>query len=155
MSALKGRFSGDQLEMIKGMVGGLAARLESDPNDYDGWMKLGRAYVVLENITGAKMAYKKAIGLKSRELEPKRLLADLMTRETNLDARLPEELVRLASDIRALDARQPDALYILGLAKAQQGDSKAARTYWQNALKELTPESALHREITGRLAALP
>jgi len=33
--------------MIKGMVQRLADRLEKEPGDVDGWLRLGRAYAVL------------------------------------------------------------------------------------------------------------
>jgi cytochrome c-type biogenesis protein CcmH len=33
--------------MIQGMVAGLAARLDANPDDPDGWIKLVRAYSVL------------------------------------------------------------------------------------------------------------
>jgi cytochrome c-type biogenesis protein CcmH len=36
-----------QLEMIRGMVAGLAARLERQPNDAEGWVRLVRSYAVL------------------------------------------------------------------------------------------------------------
>jgi cytochrome c-type biogenesis protein CcmH len=36
-----------QLEMIQGMVQGLAARLQSKPDDAEGWVRLVRAYAVL------------------------------------------------------------------------------------------------------------
>ena len=81
VSALKGRFSDEQLNMIQGMVGGLAARLGENPNDYDGWMRLGRAYAVLENSTSAKDAYAEAIALKPGETAPKVRLAEILARE--------------------------------------------------------------------------
>jgi len=37
----------DVQDMIQGMVAGLAARLETSPDDPDGWIKLTRAYAVL------------------------------------------------------------------------------------------------------------
>jgi cytochrome c-type biogenesis protein CcmH len=33
--------------MIRGMVDGLAQRLEDEPEDIDGWLRLARAYAVL------------------------------------------------------------------------------------------------------------
>jgi cytochrome c-type biogenesis protein CcmH len=38
---------GDVQDMIQGMVAGLAARLDANPDDPDGWIKLVRAYSVL------------------------------------------------------------------------------------------------------------
>ncbi|TAL00672.1 MAG: c-type cytochrome biogenesis protein CcmI [Rhodospirillaceae bacterium] len=157
-SALKGRFTPEQQEMIKGMVGGLATRLAADPDNpanYDGWMRLGRAYTVLENTAGAKDAYGHAIKLKPQELAPKLQLADLLVHETDFDAKLPAALVRIATDIHALNAAQPDALFILGLDKARSGDTKSARNLWQSALAAAPPNTPLHDEITRRLVALP
>lgn len=37
----------DQLTAVRGMVAGLAARLEADPSDPGGWVKLVRSYAVL------------------------------------------------------------------------------------------------------------
>lgn len=154
MRALKGKVSDSNLEMIKGMVGGLAARLKDNPNDYDGWMKLGRAYTVLQNISGAKDAYAHAIKLKPTELAPKLQLADLLARETDFDKPLPADLVNVAGDIHTLEAKEPDALFILGLDKANKGDAKGARTLWQSALDVLPAETPLRTEIDRRMAAL-
>ncbi|HVI34378.1 c-type cytochrome biogenesis protein CcmI [Phenylobacterium sp.] len=40
-------FSGDQMAAIRGMVEGLAARLKTNPDDPEGWVRLVRAYAVL------------------------------------------------------------------------------------------------------------
>jgi cytochrome c-type biogenesis protein CcmH len=39
--------SGGQMDMIRGMVEGLASRLKANPDDPDGWVRLVRAYAVL------------------------------------------------------------------------------------------------------------
>lgn len=39
--------SGDQMTAIRGMVAGLAERLQAKPDDPDGWVRLVRAYAVL------------------------------------------------------------------------------------------------------------
>jgi cytochrome c-type biogenesis protein CcmH len=39
--------SGDQMAAIRGMVEGLAGRLQSNPDDPEGWVRLVRAYAVL------------------------------------------------------------------------------------------------------------
>lgn len=43
--------AGGQLDMIRGMVAGLAARLESQPEDAEGWVRLVRSYAVLGDAT--------------------------------------------------------------------------------------------------------
>jgi cytochrome c-type biogenesis protein CcmH len=52
--------SDQQLSMIEGMVSQLAARLESEPNDADGWARLIRSYMVLNRPTDARAALDKA-----------------------------------------------------------------------------------------------
>ncbi len=81
VGALKDRFSTENLEMIQGMVGGLQAKLADNPNDYNGWMLLGRSMTVLKNTDGAKNAYTKAIALKPAEAAPKAQLADVLAAE--------------------------------------------------------------------------
>jgi len=49
-----------RLAMINGMVSQLAARLDSDPSDADGWARLVRSYMVLGRSEDAKAALAKA-----------------------------------------------------------------------------------------------
>ena len=52
--------AGDQQAMIRSMVDGLAAKLESDPKNLDGWLRLIRARVVLKEADVAQTALDKA-----------------------------------------------------------------------------------------------
>lgn len=49
-----------QLAMIQGMVAGLAAKLEANPDDAEGWVKLVRAYAVLGDTAKRDAAYASA-----------------------------------------------------------------------------------------------
>jgi cytochrome c-type biogenesis protein CcmH/NrfG len=44
----------------QGMVSNLARKLESNPNDLQGWLMLGRSYTVLEQYELAERAYQRA-----------------------------------------------------------------------------------------------
>jgi cytochrome c-type biogenesis protein CcmH len=50
----------DRGEFILSMVDRLASRLEEDPNNLDGWIRLANAYRVLGNNTQALSAYERA-----------------------------------------------------------------------------------------------
>lgn len=51
----------DRSDMIKGMVDGLAKRLEASPRDSSGWVKLIRSRMVLGEQAKARTAYNKAM----------------------------------------------------------------------------------------------
>jgi cytochrome c-type biogenesis protein CcmH len=52
----------EQDQMVKGMVERLAARLERNPKDADGWIRLMRSRMVLNDPKGAKAALTSALG---------------------------------------------------------------------------------------------
>jgi len=151
-----GGFTPEQRQMIEGMVGGLAARLQQNPDDYNGWMMLGRSYTVLKRFDDASAAYEKAIGLKPKELQPRLQVVNLLLAGTDPDApgALPERLTKAADGILALDANQPDALYVNGLARAKAGDKTGARERWTKAQGALPDGAPLKVEITRRLKTL-
>lgn len=52
-----------QASMIESMVARLAARLEEEPDDLEGWLRLGRSYYVLGRVEDARQAYQRAAAL--------------------------------------------------------------------------------------------
>lgn len=78
------RFSDDQKTAIDGMVAGLAARLEADGSDADGWLKLVRSYVVLDQPAKARETLARARKALGGEPGPSERLAAL-ARELALD----------------------------------------------------------------------
>jgi cytochrome c-type biogenesis protein CcmH len=155
VSALKGRFSGENLEMIQAMVGSLAGRLANEPGDYDGWMMLGRSYTVLQNMAGAKEAFAKAIDLHPDAIEPKQQYLAVLWREAGPDgAAQTPEMAKVAEDILRLAPDNAEALMIRGQAQANSGDAAAARRTWTAAAAAVPPGSPLGAEIARRLSAL-
>lgn len=59
MQAATGMTPGEQNAMVQGMVDRLAARLEANPRDGDGWIRLMRARMVLNDPAGAQAALAK------------------------------------------------------------------------------------------------
>ena len=53
----------EQQDMIRTMVGRLASRLETAPEDIEGWRRLGQSYDVLNEFERAAEAYAKALAL--------------------------------------------------------------------------------------------
>jgi cytochrome c-type biogenesis protein CcmH len=68
MAAAEDLSPADRTAMIEGMVEGLAERLQREPNDVEGWLRLIRSYVVLDRPTDAAEAARAALaGINARE----------------------------------------------------------------------------------------
>ncbi|MFC2953370.1 c-type cytochrome biogenesis protein CcmI [Marinicaulis aureus] len=135
----------DRAQMISGMVQGLAARLEENPDDLEGWTMLARSYAVMEDYVKSANAYAKAIALSPQDPElhmgrVQALVAASAARGEPIDQQAEEAVEALA----ALDENNPFALYFQGLAASQRGNSEAARNYWSR-LVAMMPEDAPER----------
>jgi len=65
MEAALGLSPDDRQQMIRGMVAGLAAKLEQNPGDLDGWVRLERAYRVLGETAKADQAAARVAALRA------------------------------------------------------------------------------------------
>lgn len=119
----------EQSDQINQMVARLAARLQDDPNDAEGWKMLGRSYLVLERFADARKAFEQAVKLLPNDAQ---LLADLadtiaMTSGQTLAGR-PMELIRKALSV---DPQNEKALWLAGTAAYERKDYREALKYWQ------------------------
>lgn len=67
----------EQAAMIEGMVEGLAVRLEQDPNDIDGWLRLIRARAVMGDVDQARRDLDSALAIFSADTEQGAMLQNL------------------------------------------------------------------------------
>ncbi len=125
-----------QARMIQGMVDRLAARLKENPNDLEGWGKLGRSYSVLGRYPESAEAYARANALSPSpkvELLMGEVEALAMAGETHRLEGRPTEL--LAQALKAAPD-DPHALWLSGLAAAQRADYKTAELHWKRLLRQ-------------------
>jgi len=157
--AMAGDMSDAEREaMIRSMVDGLAARLEENPDDVDGWLRLGRSQLVLGEADAAIQAYRQA-----RELAPNNPDALMGEAEARLAAAeriegVPEVSDRLSTLLREVAELQPDnpqPHWYLGLHALQQGDVAAAREAWQRVLALLGPDNPSYAAVKEQIEALP
>jgi cytochrome c-type biogenesis protein CcmH len=66
----------DRAAMIRGMVDGLASRLEQSPRDADGWIKLIRSRVVLGDADLARQSLQRALSYFSEESAERTRIVD-------------------------------------------------------------------------------
>ena len=144
----------DQGAMIRGMVVGLAARLEREPDDLVGWRMLARSYAVLGEPEKAAEAYGRVADLRPGDMGAQLDHAMALIDAAGEGAPPPPAAVATLEKVVARDPLNLDALYYLGDAAARTGDGAGAALYWQRLLDQLPPESEEHAWIKSRIAAL-
>jgi cytochrome c-type biogenesis protein CcmH len=144
----------DRQTMIRGMVDTLAARLEANPNDLDGWRRLARARRVLGDNDKALEALARAAALAPQELEVQTDYASALFERLPRGEKLPPEFVRVMRNVLALDANHGDALWFVGVAEMEAGNRAAALDLWQHLVNRLPPQSDERREVQGQIDRL-
>ena len=145
----------DQQAMIRGMVEGLAERLEKEPGDVEGWRMLARSYGVLGEPGKAAEVHKKIIALEPEDAAIRVAYAEALIAAGNPTAPPPPEAVAALEKALELDEANPDALFHLGEAARRKGDATSAGLYWQRLLEQLPPGTDEHAWLLKRIDGLP
>jgi len=144
----------EQAKAIRGMVDGLAARLEASPNDLDGWVRLARARSVLGEAGAAADAYGRAVALAPDNDGLLHAYADAL-----LAAGRGEDVPPvLETGLRRILAANPNdllALWFLGAAAEKAGQPEEARRLWGRMRDQFQEGSQERKAIEGRIAQLP
>lgn len=144
----------ERQKTIRSMVAGLAARLEQSPEDFEGWMRLARAYQVLGEPAKSKAAAQHAVSLRPREVEPKLALAEAELASMKEGSPLSAEVLGTMREILAADPANATAMYYVGTAEAQSGNGGKAKEMLSKVLDMLPPEAPLRTKVLDQLAAL-
>jgi cytochrome c-type biogenesis protein CcmH len=145
---------GDRSAMIRSMVAQLAARLENEPDDAEGWMRLGRAYGVLNEPARARDAWAKAAARRPGDVTVQVAYLEALVNAEAQNATMPAEIGALAERILTLDPDQPSALWYAGMAKRMAGDKAGARALWTRLLGGIDPANPQHAELKRHIEAL-
>ena len=154
VSSIANNFSKDNLKMIQEMVGGLEARLEFGEENYEGWLQLGRSYIVLKNNEKAINAFENASRFMPNEIFPLVQIANLLIRGLGSGDKVPEKLEEINMKILSINGQNPDGLFIAGLIAEKKGDYQKALIYWENLLKVLPEDDSAIQSIKKRILAL-
>jgi cytochrome c-type biogenesis protein CcmH len=144
----------EQQAMVRDMVDRLAARLQSAPDDFDGWMRLGRSYAVLGERDKAADAYDHASKLKPNETEAPLRAAEALLSGLKPSDPMPPRAVALLHHVEAVSPDQPAVLWYLGLFAAQGRQPDAARRYWKRLLAQLPADGEEATTVRSALEAL-
>jgi len=133
------------------MVAKLEKRLAAQPNDPEGWARLGRSYVVMERKDKALTAYAKAYELAPDNVA---VLSDYAWLLFNESPGATTGLVQtLYSRLNKLEPAHPDALWFLGFAAYQQGEFRKAQGLWERLLKFLPAEDPGREHVKQAIAS--
>lgn len=145
----------DRTQMIRGMVARLAERLEQEPNDLDGWLRLGQSWMVLNEPEKAADAYERAAPLRPEDVTiPLRAVEALLKGRAVSDP-LPPRAIAILRRIETTRPDEPAVLWYLGLVAAREGRKDAALTYWRRlsgGLPPGAPDAAMVRQAIEALS---
>ena len=143
----------ERMEMIRGMVESLAARLEENPDDAQGWRRLARSYAVLGEPEKALDTLRRAVEFAPDDLATLHAYARALTGDIGANPQ-PPAAVAVYERILALDPADGAALWFVGLAAAERGDADAARIHWERLLPLLAPGTEEHEAVRTALDTL-
>jgi cytochrome c-type biogenesis protein CcmH len=153
MAGAAGMTAEERTEMIRGMVEGLAARLEREPDDLEGWLRLANAYRVLGEPARAAEALARAAGLAPEDPGVLAAYGDALLESAAGDT-LPPQFVAVMERLLALDPDSPRALWFLGIHAAVEGRADDAEALWSRLLAQLEPGTPEHTALERQIAAL-
>jgi cytochrome c-type biogenesis protein CcmH len=142
----------EQQAMIRGMVERLAERLKEEPEDSEGWLRLGRSYVVLGELEPARKALAKAARLRPDDARVLSEYADLLV--TLSEGTPSEEALGLYRRVLALEPKNPEALWFVAAAEAEAGETEAALGHLETLLGALEPGSQDHALVQAAIEEL-
>lgn len=133
-------------------VEALAARLEDEPDDVEGWRMLGRSYMLLGRHARARRAFMEAWE-RSPTKDPalKLGLAESMIYTDR--SSLGGEAGRLIDEVLSAEPRNQLALWYGGFVALQRGADDVAVSRWQTLLAT-NPPPELAAELRTQIAAL-
>jgi len=108
-------------EAINKMVNGLAEKMKTDPKNAEGWLMLGKSYKYLQQYTKAVDAYAQAYSLLGDKPDVMLQYADALSYAN--DEQVVGKAAELAFKALALEPNNPNALWLSGMAKAQDRKS--------------------------------
>jgi len=138
-------------QAIRSMVEGLAARLEQNPQDRAGWLRLANAWKVLGDNPRAAAAYRQADTLGPVDA---RILADWAeahVRQITPGAPPSADAVQVLERLEKVEPRNALALFYLGAAAFAAGDKPAAARRWKTLLALLPADAPIRPMLEERI----
>jgi cytochrome c-type biogenesis protein CcmH len=141
-----------RLGTVDEMIARLVERLNRNPNDAEGWRKLGWTYFNTERFAQSAMAYAKAIELNPENADFRSSRGEALVRAA--DGLVTDEARAVFEQALRLDAKDPRGRFYLGLAKEQTGAKLAALDDWVAILNDTDSSDAWVADLRQRVTEL-
>jgi cytochrome c-type biogenesis protein CcmH len=136
-------------DQIAAMADKLAAKMESNPNDAEGWAMLARSYSVLGRYKDAEVAYRKATGLRQDDAALWTDFADALA--MNQGGRLQGEPIKLVRKALQLDPNHIKALSLAGTYAFDQKLYPDAVKYWDQVVQKGNADDPIVKQSASAL----
>ena len=154
MAAVADMSPEEQRRMIHGMVEGLAARLEDQPDDAQGWRRLVQVYGVLGEPQEAYAAMARAVAALPDDADALLGAAGALMQARRPGDPVPPAAVTALRRILDIEPENPGALFYMGQLQAEAGAVERARATWLDLLGRLDPGSPSHVTVRRALERL-
>lgn len=136
-------------QQIEGMVANLAAKLEKDPNNPEGWVMLARSYYVLNRHADAAAAFERALAFAPDNAD---LLADYADSVGSAQGGLQGKALALIDRALEADPNHWKALALAGTAAFDRQDYARAVAYWEKMKATVPAGSQIAGSIDSSIA---
>jgi len=128
----------------------LEARLVDAPDDFDGWLLLGRSYMQMQRFQDARGAFATAAEIKPSNTAKLELAeVDILLDRANLGG----DAGQVVEQVLSAEPDNPKALFYGGMAALARGDADAVRMRWQKLLA-MSPPDNIRELLEQQLAQL-
>lgn len=135
---------------IEQMVASLAARLEKNPDDVQGWAMLARSYKAMRRFDESEKAFAHVGAAMDSDPALLTEYADLLA--VKAGGKLEGKPLELVNKALKLDPANTMALALAGTAAFERSDFPAAMAYWERLQKIFPPESEDAKSIAAAIA---
>ena len=136
-------------QQVEAMATNLAAKLEKEPGNIDGWVMLARTYYAMNRHAEAARAFDRAVALVPDNAD---LLADYADSVGAAEGGLRGKSLELIERALKADPTHWKALALAGTAAFNRKDYKQAVDYWERMKKTVPPNSPIAGSIDTSIA---
>jgi cytochrome c-type biogenesis protein CcmH len=136
-------------QQVEAMAAKLAAKLEKEPDNAEGWVMLARTYYAINRHADAARAFDKAVALVPNDAG---LLADYADALGAAQGGLRGKSLELVERALKADPTQWKALALAGTAAFERKDYQQAIVYWERMKATVPPDSPIAKSIDSSIA---